>query len=116
MIISYKHFHTVAPVITASSSSLSITDEDEYNIMLSCTSSGSPPDTFTWMKDGNPITQSTDITAVIHTSTNAVYSSNYTIENFNIGDDGMYTCIVTNPIGSDDATITVSLRKLLYEI
>ena len=105
-------------MITASSSSISITDEDEYNITLSCTSSGSPPDTFTWMKDGDPITQSGDITAVNHTSTSAVFSSNYTIENFNISDNEIhvYTCAVTNPIGSDYATITINLRKLLYKI
>ena len=103
-------------MITAKSSTLSITDEDEYNITLSCTSSGSPPDTVTWMKDGDPITQSGDITAVTHSSTSAVFGSNYTIENFNISDDGMYTCTVTNPIGSDSATITISHRKLLYEI
>ena len=103
-------------MIIASSSSLSITDEDEYDITLSCTSSGSPPDIFTWMKDGVPITQFTDTTVVTHTSTNAVFSSNYTIENFNFSDDGMYTCTVTNPIGSDSATITLNPRKLLYEI
>ena len=116
MIIWYKHFHTAAPVLTGSSSSLSITDKDEYNIKLSCTSSGSPPDTFKWMKDGVPITQSTDTTVVTHTSTSAVFSSNYTVENFNFSDDGIYTCTVTNPIGSDSATVTLNLCKLLYEI
>ena len=100
----------------ASSSSLSITDEDEYNITLSCTSSGSPPDTFSWIKNGVPATQSSDITVVTHTSTSAVFSSTYTIEKFNISDNGTYICTVTNPIGSDNATITVNLRKLLYEI
>ena len=84
------------------------------NITLTCTSSGSPPDTFTWMKDGVPVTQSTDITAVDYTSTSAVFSSSYTISNVSISDNGTYTCTVTNPIGSDNDTFTVNVhRKLL---
>ena len=87
---------------------------DGYNITLSCTSSGSPPDKFTWMKDGDPtVLQSSDITTVAHTITNAIFSIDYTIRNFSISDIGTYTCSVANPIGDDSATITVSLRKLL---
>ena len=104
-------------MITASSSSLSITDEDEFNIALSCTSSGSPPDTFIWMKGGVPVTQSTYINVVTHTGTSAVFSSIYTIENFNISNDNLtYMCTVTNPIGSDSTTIIVNFRKLLHKI
>ena len=100
-------------MITANSSS-SISVVDGYNITLSCTSSGSPPDTFTWMKDGDPtVLQSTDIIPVTHTSTSAVFSINHTISNFNISDNGAYTCIVTNPIGSANFSLTVNLRKLL---
>lgn len=103
-------------MIRAKSSTLSITDEDKYNITLSCTASGSPPDTFIWMKDGDPITQSTDITTVTHNSTSAVFGSNYTIENFNISDDGMYTCTVTNPIGSDSANFSVTVVGMFIAI
>ena len=100
-------------MVTANSSS-SISIVDGYNITLSCTSSGSPPDTFTWMKEGDPtVLQSTDIITVTHTSTIAVFSINYAISNFNISDSGTYTCTVTNPIGSNSTTITVNLRKLL---
>ena len=100
-------------MITANSSS-SISVVDGYNITLSCTSSGSPPDTFTWMKDGDPtVLQSTDIITVTHTSTSAVFSIDYTISSFSINDSGTYTCTVTNPIGSNSTTITVNLRKLL---
>ena len=100
-------------MITANSSS-SISVVDGYNITLSCTSSGSPPDTFTWMKDGDPtVLQSTDIITVAHTNTSAVFSINYTISNFNISDSGTYTCIVTNPIGSDNYSLTVNFRKSL---
>ena len=101
-------------MITANSSSSSISVVDGYNITLSCTSSGSPPDTFTWMKDGDPtVLQSTSITAVTHDTTSAVFSIDYIIRNFSISDIGTYTCSVANPIGNDSATITVSLCKLL---
>ena len=99
-------------MITANSSS-SISVVDGYNITLSCTSSGSPPDTFTWMKDGDPtVLQSTDITPVEHTNTRAVFNINYIITDFSISDVGTYTCTVTNPIGSDNYSLTINLRKL----
>ena len=98
-----------------SSSSLSAVDIIlGSNIILTCTSSGSPPDKFTWMKDGVPVTHSTDITTVTYTNTMAVFSSSYTISNVSISDNGTYTCIVTNPIGSDHYNFTVTIRKLLY--
>ena len=115
--ICYEHFHTAAPVITAMSSSSSLSAVDIVlgsNITLTCTSSGSPPDTFTWMKDGFLVPQSNDITTVTYTNTTAVFSSSYTISNIDIIDNGIYTCTVTNPIGSDNYSFTVNIRKLLY--
>ena len=83
------------------------------DITLTCTSSGSPPDTFTWMKDGVPLTPSPNITTVTYTNTEAVFTTSYTISNVSVSDNGTYTCTVTNPIGSDNHTITVNIRKLL---
>jgi len=83
-------------------------------ITLSCTSRGSPPDTFTWMKDGVPITQSTSITTVTYNSTNAVFRSEYMIDNVTTSDSGTYTCTVTNPIGNDSEIITVTIYGMKY--
>ena len=115
LIIYYKHFHTEAPMITLSSpSSLSAVDIVlGSNITLTCTSSGSPPDTFTWIKNGIPVTRSTDITTVTYNDTTAVFISSYTISNVSVSDNGTYTCTVTNPIGSDNFNFTVNIRKLL---
>ena len=74
-------------------------------LTLTCTSSGSPPDTFTWKKDGVPLTRSTSITTVNYTNTIAIFSTNYTISNFSTSDIGAYTCTVSNPIGSDSRII-----------
>ena len=75
---------------------------------LSCTSRGSPPDTFTWRKDNNPsVLQSTSTTAMDHTSTSAVFRADYSIDSVTTSDSGTYICTVINPIGSDSATITV---------
>ena len=108
-------FPAAAPIITDNSlSSSSAVDIDiGSNITLSCTSSGSPPDTFTWMKDGVPVTQYTSITAVTYDDNSAVFSSNYTISDFSLTDIGKYTCTVTNPIGSDDYSFIVNIRKFL---
>jgi len=76
-------------------------------LTFSCTSRGSPPDTFTWRKDSGPIVQSTSITNVTHTDTSAVFRANYSINSVTTSDGGTYTCTVTNPIGSDSETITV---------
>ena len=102
-------------MITANSlSSSSAVDIDiGSDITLSCTSSGSPPDIFTWMKDGVPVTQSTSITAVTYDDNSAMFCSDYTISNFSLTDNGTYTCTVTNPIGSDSYSFIVNIRKFL---
>ena len=79
------------------------------SLKLSCTSRGSPPDTFTWRKDSNPIVQSTSITTVAHANTSAVFRADYSINSVTTRDSGTYTCTVTNPIGSDSETITVNV-------
>ena len=82
-------------------------------LTLSCTSRGSPPDTFTWRKDSGPIVQSTKLTTVTHNSTSAVFRANFSIYSVTTSDNGTYTCTVTNPIGSDSETITVNIRGML---
>ena len=114
LIICYQH--TAAPVITAATSSSSLATVDIVlgsSITLTCTSSGSPPDTFTWMKDGVSVTQSTDITTMVYTNTMAVFNSSYIINNVSASDNGTYTCTVTNLIGSDNSTFTIYIRKSL---
>ena len=81
----------------------------ESSLTLSCTSRGSPPDTFTLTKDGMPVTLSPSITAVNHTDSEAVFQINVTINNVTTSDNGTYTCTVTNPIGSDSETIIVNV-------
>ena len=101
--------YTAAPVIdTPSSSTVTVNLGDP--LTLSCTSQGSPPDTFTWRKDNDPtVLKSTNITAVDYTSTSAVFRADYSIDSVTRSDSGTYTCNVTNPIGNDIATITVKV-------
>ena len=101
------HLSTAAPVIDIPSSS-TVTVNFGSSLTLNCTSRGSPPDTFTWMKDNDQtVLQSTSITAVDYTSFSAVFRSVYSIDSVTETDSGIYTCTVTNPIGSDSDTITV---------
>ena len=83
-------------------------------LTLSCTSRGSPPDTFTWRKDSGTIVQSTSITTVTHNDTSAVFRADYSINNVTTSDIGIYTCTVTNPIGSDSENITVNVMGTLF--
>jgi len=80
------------------------------SVTMSCTSRGSPPDTFTWMKDGSPVTSSRTLKAINYNSTNAVFRSDYTIKSVTTSDNGLYTCTVTNPIGSDSQTIKITVN------
>jgi len=77
-------------------------------LTLSCTSEGSPPDKFTWMKDGIPIKNNINTVSVTHTRTIVVFQSNYSISHFSASDSGTYTCNITNPIGSTHKSIVVS--------
>ena len=85
----------------------------DESITLSCTSQGSPPDTFTWRKDNGPVLQSTT-TPVTYTSTSAVFRADYSIDSATTSANGMYTCTVTNPIGTASATITVVVTSKLF--
>ena len=109
--------NAAAPVMDTPSSS-TVTVDFGSSLTLSCTSRGSPPDTFTWRKDNDPtVLQSTSIIAVDHTSTSAVFRADYSIDSVTTSDSGTYTCNVTNPIGSDSTTITVIvISKLMLLI
>ena len=104
--------YTAAPVIdTPSSSTVTVNVGDPFT--LSCTSRGSPPDTFTWRKDNGSVLQS-NTTPVSYTNAIAIFRANYSIDSVTTSDNGTYTCTVTNPIGNDSATITVVvIGKLL---
>ena len=104
-------------ISTPSTSSSTVTVGVGSSLTLSCTSQNSPPDTFTWQKDNGPVLQSTT-TPVTYTSTIAVFRADYSIDNATASDSGTYTCTVTNPIGSDSATITVVVitsKLLIFE-
>ena len=105
--------HTAAPVITTTLSTVNSVLGSP--LTLSCTSEGSPPDTFTWMKDAMLLTPTPSITTVTHDDTTAIFRSDYTVNNVTTSDNGIYTCTVTNPIGSDSFNITFAVNgKHLY--
>ena len=106
---------TDMPIINTTLSSSTVTVDVGSPLTLNCTSQGSPPDTFTWRKDDDPIVlQSTSIIPVDHTNTNAVFRADYRIDIATLNDNGTYTCTVTNPIGSNSSTIAVTTVGVLY--
>ena len=46
-----------------------------------------------------------------YTGITAVFRAGYSIDSVTTSDNGTYTCTVTNPIGSDSATITVVITS-----
>ena len=105
---SIKHLsslYTADPVIDTPSSS-TVTVPAGSSLILSCTSRGSPPDTFTWRRDGGSMLQ-TMTNQVTYNSTSAVFRADHSIDSVTTSDSGTYICNVTNPIGSDSAMITV---------
>ena len=53
-----------------------------------------------------------------YNNNNAAFHADYSIDSVTAIDSGTYTCTVTNPIGSDTATITVVVisKLLTYKI
>ena len=47
------------------------------------------------------------VTAVDHTSTSAVFRADYLIDRVTTDDSGIYTCNITNPLGTDSTSIVV---------
>jgi len=88
-----------------SSSTVTVAVGDSFT--LSCNSRGSPPDTFTWMKDGIVLNPQPNVITLAHDSTTANFQTNYTISNVATSDSGTYTCTAINPIGSDSENIGV---------
>ena len=112
IILDNLYSYTAHPIVNTISSSLPVqVITVGHQLDLSCVSSGSPPDTFMWMKDSAPITNFSSITALNYTNISAVFSTNYTISNLSISDIGIYTCIVRNPIGSDSKAINISIGE-----
>ena len=99
----------VAPVLSTLSQIVNAVLGD--SVSLTCTSQGSPPDTFIWMKDGVELQNNIVTTSVTYTSTMAVFQSTYSIDNFSNSDTGTYTCTITNPIGTD--SLNVSLDTII---
>ena len=108
----YVFLYTAAPRISPPSSTSNITTVAGTPLTLSCTSVNSPPDTFTWRKDNGPIINSTSITTLTHNNTSAVFRAYYFINSVTTSDSGTYTCIVTNPIGTDNKTINVTVTGM----
>ena len=106
----FLSLYIAAPVIDTPSSSTVVILVGS-SLELNCTSRGSPPDTFTWRKDGGSILQSIT-NQVTYTSTSAVFRADYSIDSVTTSDSGTYTCTITNPIGNDSAMITVFICKL----
>ena len=105
---SFNHLsslYTAAPVINPMPPNTMTVNVGDP-LMLSCTSQGSPPDTFTWRKDGGSVLNSTT-TQVTYNDNSAVFRATYSNASVTRSGSGTYTCTVTNPIGSDSATITV---------
>ena len=99
---------TVAPIIDPPSSSI-VTVVVGSPLTLSCTSQGSPPDTFTFMKNGRPVTPDPSVTPVTYTNSTSVFRADYSVSSATSVHAGTYTCTVTNPIGSDSKIITVDV-------
>ncbi|XP_065896332.1 mucin-2-like [Dysidea avara] len=99
-----------APVITTTLSTINV--EFGSPLTLSCTSQGSPPDTFTWMKNGTPAPLTPTLTTVTHDSTTAEFRSDYIINSVTTTDGGTYTCSIANPIGSDSLNVTVTITDV----
>ena len=108
------YFYVIdAPVIvdSISSSPSNIRMRIGFPLALSCTSEGSPPDTFTWSKDGYGLVSKEFVTvrSKVHTSSVAVFESEYLIRSLSLNDSGVYLCNATNPIGSGSRAITVTV-------
>ena len=103
--------YTAAPVIDHISPNTMTINVGE-SLTISCISRGSPPDTFTWRKDNGTVLQSTT-TPVTYNANSAVFRANYSIDSVTTSDNGTYTCTVTNPIGMNNATITVTVISKL---
>ena len=73
--------------------------------IIGCAFNGYPPPSVTWKHDQNMVTSNE------HRSiTSCPTSSVLEIHQLALGDEGCYSCCINNTMGSDSATITLSLH------
>jgi len=98
----------VVPTITQGSVDIPAMIGD--TVMFTCTATGIPLPTITWMdQDGNLVVGSTtDISDMIIDGT---ILSTLTLSNLQDDDFGDYTCSATNMFGSDDTTALLGSKS-----
>ena len=103
-------FYSVTPIITG------LTLEPD-SFTLTCTTTGSPATTVTWMKDGSPLdidgtTYSMEQNVTVRA--NSTYDSVLTINDGNRNDLGTYSCEVQNALGTYGPTVVDVSGKFTY--
>ena len=96
---------------------------DRNSTTLTCTSTGGPPTTVTWMKDGVPVNES-----IYQQSQIVVHTENATYENVLFNDNvanfvGTFTCEVSNvrrtvqeSVALNGETLSCTVRLLAFSI
>ena len=88
----------------------SLERNDASTFTLNCTTSGSPPTTVTWLKEGSILSndETFQTTQILHDGTTSTYSNLLMVDSGPIGVIGTYLCRVSNDISQDtEATITL---------
>ena len=77
---------------------------------ITCTSTGSPATNVTWIKDGSPLTidGTTYIMKQTVTERSTSTYTNVLIIGPDVGSSGMYTCTVSNSLGSNSMNLELS--------
>lgn len=95
-------FCSTVPV-TITNSPQDQTVAESQSVMFTCKATGVPLPTITWYKAGTIISS-----GVTNSTLDSIIQSNLTISSTDISDDGIYTCVASNKIGSPSQTVSVN--------
>ena len=99
----------------------SLNRNDASTFTLNCTTSGSPPTTVTWLKDGSTLTndETFQTTQILRNGTTSTYDNLLMVVSGPIGVIGTYVCRVSNDISPDTQESTTlrgecSVKNIKY--
>ena len=97
----YNVGNSVAPTITNAPLNHMVTEGE--SVTLQCTATGTPSPTISWLKDGDAIESSSEVTIVSTPGTSTLTITSVLASNL-----GEYACVATNGGGSVSATATIA--------
>ena len=102
--------------VTIDNTLVSPSDEDTVisrsgsDVSMSCTAVGSPLPTISWTHEGTVVSSSESV-SIVSSQTGSEATSRLTLSGVDVSDAGSYSCVSSNPVGSDSSSVDIEVAR-----